>query len=284
MQLPHFRPSTPETRRAWLIETAQAAEAAGVYSLWVMDHFFQLGGWLGPAEDEMMEGYSLLNFISGVTEKMKLGLMVGGVIYRQPAVTVKLVSTLDVLSGGRAYFGIGAAWNDEECKALGLNFPSMKTRFALLEEQLQIAKQMFAGDTTAYNGKHNQLEWPVNNPQPLQKPHPPILIGGMGLTKTLRLVAQYGDACNFSGRRTAEQLQEAIDTLKRHCETLGRDYDTIEKTVLETIDRSQPYDARARAKALQAMGFAHIIYNVNGLYDGETMKVIGEMVKYVADF
>jgi alkanesulfonate monooxygenase SsuD/methylene tetrahydromethanopterin reductase-like flavin-dependent oxidoreductase (luciferase family) len=188
------------------------------------------------------------------------------------------VSTLDVLSGGRAYFGIGAAWNDEECKALGLNFPSMKTRFALLEEQLQIAKQMFAGDTTAYNGKHNQLEWPVNNPQPLQKPHPPILIGGMGLTKTLRLVAQYGDACNFSGRRTPEQLQEAIDTLKRHCETLGRDYGTIEKTVLETIDRSQPYDAPARAKELQAMGFAHIIYNVNGLYDGETLDVIGEAV------
>ena len=270
--------------RSWMKDTAQAAEEAGVYSMWVMDHFFQLGGWLGDAEARMLEGYSTLGFLAGVTERVKLGLMVGGVIYRQPAITVKTISTLDVLSGGRMYFGIGAAWYEYESKSLGLPFPTMKERFELLEEQLQIAKQMFAGDKTPYHGKHTQMAMPHNNPQPLQKPHPPILIGGMGPTKTLRMVAQYADACNFFGGRSDEDIVESLDVLKGHCNDLGRNYDEIEKTLLQTLKRNDPtFDPVARAKQARAWGFTHIIFNVDGLYDAATLDVIAETVAALKD-
>ena len=278
LQIPHFRPSTPENRRAWLNHLAQTIEEGGFYSLWVMDHFYQLGGWLGKPEDEMLEGYTTLGYLAGVTEKLRLGLMVGGVIYRYPALVVKMISTLDVLSGGRMYFGIGAAWYERECRGLGLPFPPTKVRFELLEEQLQIAHKMFAGDTTPYHGKHTQMEKPYNHPQPLQKPYPPILIGGMGPKKTLRFVAQYANACNFFGGSDEAHLKNSLEILRGHCEDLGRPYEEIEKTVLETINFTADPDPAARGKQLHSWGFDHIIFNIRGDYSQENLEFLVEKV------
>lgn len=279
MQIPHFRPSTPQTRRAWLKDTAQTLEAGGFYSVWVMDHFFQLGQWLGDPTTEMMEGYTTLGYLAGVTEKLRLGLMVGGVIYRYPAIVVKMISTLDVLSGGRMYFGIGAAWYEYESQSLGLPFPEKKVRFELLEEQLQIAHRMFSGDTSPFHGKHAHMEMPFNNPQPIQQPHPPILIGGMGPKKTLRYIAKYGDACNFFGRTGEDKLKESLDILRGHCEDVGRPYEEIEKTVLDTLDftNGKP-DAAARAAELKSWGFEHVIFNVLGDYSEENVRYLAEEI------
>lgn len=280
LQLPHFRPATGPTMRSWLIETVQAADKGGVDSLWFMDHFFQLGGWLGEPEDDMLEGYTALGFVAGVTERINMGLLVGGVIYRQPALVAKAISTLDVLSAGRAYLGIGAAWYEHESNSLGFPFPPLKERFERLEEALQIFQRMFADDdNSAFAGDHYQLAYPVNHPQPVSKPHPPILIGGMGPKKTLRMVAQYADACNFFAGRGMDLLQERLGVLQEHCVRLGRDYDEIEKTVLATIEN--PLDggietAENLAADLAKLGFQHVIYNVNGLYSPETMQALVE--------
>jgi F420-dependent oxidoreductase-like protein len=280
LQLPHFRPANAATMRSWLIDTARTADQGGFDSLWFMDHFFQLGGWLGKPEEDMLEGYTALGFVAGVTERIKLGLLVGGVIYRQPALVVKSISTLDVLSAGRAYLGIGAAWYELESKSLGFPFPSLKERFEWLEEGLQIFHRMFDdADNSAYAGTHNQLDYPVNHPQPLTKPHPPILIGGMGPKKTLRMVAQYADACNFFAGAGMERLEESLGVLQEHCVVLGRDYDEIEKTVLATVENPQEGGIAAAgelATDLQALGFEHVIFNVNGLYSPETMQALVE--------
>jgi len=280
LQIPQFRPSTPETMRAWLMDTVQTVDQGGFDSLWVMDHFFQLGSWLGQAETEMIEGYTTLGYFAGITQKVKIGLLVGGVIYRHPALVIKMVSTLDVLSGGRAYFGIGAAWYQHETESLGMRFPPTKERFEQLEEILQIAKHMWSGDTSPYEGKHFKLPYPVNSPQPLSKPHPPILIGGMGPKKTLRFVAKYGDACNFFGRSEMELLKERLEILKKHCEDLGRAYEEIEKTVLQTADfeGDSVQDIIGNGKSLQKLGFEHIIFNVKGAYTPEVMKLFTDEI------
>jgi F420-dependent oxidoreductase-like protein len=266
--------------RGWLIDTVQTVDQGGFDSLWVMDHFFQLGGWLGEPEKEMIEGYTTLGFFAGITEKVKIGLLVGGVIYRHPAIVIKAVSTLDALSGGRAYFGIGAAWNEHETTSLGMTFPPTKERFEQLEEILQIAKHMWSGNTSPYEGKHFELPYPVNNPQPLSQPHPPILIGGMGPKKTLRFVAQYGDACNFFGGHETELIKERLEILRGHCQDIGRPYEEIEKTILQTADfeEGNAQDVIARGVALQEMGFEHVIFNVKGLYTPETLKLFTDEI------
>lgn len=213
---------------------AQRAEHAGFYSLWVMDHFFQIG-FAGPPEMEMLEGWSALAFAAGRTNRIKLGTMVTGVTYRYPALLVKTATTLDVLSQGRAYFGIGAAWNEEEHKGLGVPFPPTSERFERLEETLQIALQMWSGEEKAFQGNHYQLERPLNSPQSYQRPHPPILIGGTGEKKTLRMVAQYGDGCNIFARLGKEAFLHKLDVLREHCQALGRPYEEIEKTTLDTV-------------------------------------------------
>ncbi len=278
LQVPHFRPSSPETRRDFFKDVAQMVESAGFESIWVMDHFFQLGFWMGEPETDMMEGYTTLGYLAGVTHKIKLGLMVGGVIYRHPAVVVKMISTLDVLSGGRMYFGIGAAWYEKETLSLGMHFPSVKERFERLEDVLGLAHHMFAGKTEPFEGRHVSASYPVNSPQPLQKPHPPILIGGMGPKKTLRMVAQYGDACNFFGGSDEDLLIERLDILKQHCEDLGRDYDEIEKTVLITVapDDDSEGDPVARAKTFSKMGFTHMICNIKPEYSEKSLKYMTE--------
>jgi len=216
-----------------LAEIGRAAEAAGYSSVWVMDHFFQIPV-IGPAEAEMLEGYTTLGYLAANTSRVRLGTMVTGVTYRHPGILVKQVTTLDVLSGGRAFLGIGAAWFEREHRGLGVPFPPLKERFERLEETLQIALQMWSADTGPYEGKHYQLAETLNSPQPLSRPHPPILIGGGGERRTLRLVARYADACNFFGDPAT--ARHKLEVLRQHCVEVGRDYDEIEKTVLWPID------------------------------------------------
>jgi F420-dependent oxidoreductase-like protein len=208
-----------------LATMARDAERAGFSRLSVMDHFWQvkLGG---PPEREMLEAYTTLGFLAAHTQTIKLYTLVTGVIYREPALLAKAVTTLDVLSNGRAILGIGAAWNADESAGLGFNFPKASERFERLEEALQIILQMWSDDDSPYHGKHFQLDRTLNSPQPVTRPRPTILIGGMGEKRTLRLVAQYGDACHLVGSEIARKLE----VLRRHCEDLGRDYDSIEKT------------------------------------------------------
>ena len=222
----------PPALRSRLGQVARGAEDAGVDRLSVMDHVWQIGP-LGPPEHEMLEAYTALGFLAGVTERVKLLAVVTAVVYRDPGLLAKEVTTLDVLSGGRAMLGIGAAWNEEESRGLGLFFPPLAERFERLEEALRICQQMWSDDDGPFEGKHYHLARTLNSPQPLARPHPPILIGGGGERKTLRLVARYADACNLFD---TPDLAHKLDVLRQHCAAEGRDYDTIEKTVQVRFD------------------------------------------------
>lgn len=288
LQVPNFTwPGGPAGIRNKLAEIAAAADEAGFASLWVMDHFFQIGGrnlqsGLGPAEDEMLEGYSVLSYLAGITKNVKLGTMVTGVIYRYPGIMVKTVTTLDILSGGRAYLGIGAAWNERESLGLGIPFPPVAERFERLEEALQIVQQMWSGKRAPYRGKHYQLAETLNSPQPLSKPHPPILIGGSGEKKTLRLVAQYADACNLFAGTDIEALRHKLDVLKQHCERLGRDYATIEKTTLGTAwlapGHMSAADVVAQCRTLSGIGIQHAIFNMPNVHEIAPLKTFGKEI------
>jgi F420-dependent oxidoreductase-like protein len=286
LQVPNFTWSTDQGQLGDTFGLiAQRAERAGLASFWVMDHFFQIM-MVGPAEHEMLEGYSALAFAAGRTNQIKLGTMVTGITYRYPALLVKTVTTLDVLSHGRAYFGIGAAWNEEEHIGLGVPFPPVAERFERLEEALQIAQQMWAGDEKPYQGKHYQLGRPLNVPASVQKPHPPILIGGGGERKTLRLVAQYGDACNLSMRLGKDEVQRKLEVLRDHCQTIGRPYTEIEKTTLSTIhitrdgrDNSMtPTAVIAYLRELAAMGVDQAIVNMPNVADLEPFDLLANEI------
>jgi F420-dependent oxidoreductase-like protein len=234
LQIPYFTwPGGPPELGSRLAEVVRTADDVGMSSIWVMDHFFQIPG-LGIAELDMLEAYTTLGFIAGHTSRARIGTMVTGVTYRHPAILVKQVTTLDVLSGGRAWMGIGAAWFEREHLGLGVPFPRVSERFERLEETIQIALQMWSEDNGPYRGKHYQLAETLNSPQPLTRPHPPILIGGSGEKKTLKLVARYADACNLFGDPAT--VRHKLDVLRRHCEAEGRNYDEIEKTVLLSFD------------------------------------------------
>ncbi len=288
LQVPSFTwPSGPAGIHNQLADIARAADDAGFASLWVMDHFFQIGGpdrggFLGPAEDLMLEGYTTLGFLAGFTQKVRLGTLVTGVVYRHPGILVKTDTTLDVLSGGRAYFGVGAAWNERESRGLGVPFPPIKERFERLEETLQIANQMWSTNNGPFNGKHFQLAETLCSPQPISKPHPPILIGGMGEKKTLRLVAQYGDACNFFTRVGTDQLRARLDTLKRHCDDLGRDYGTIEKTALSTAElmpgKQTSKDVIEHCRSLAAIGMQHVIFNMPNVHEPAPLQIFAKEI------
>jgi F420-dependent oxidoreductase-like protein len=214
---------------------ARDADQAGLDSLWVMDHFFQIEH-IGPAEEPMLEGYATLAFAAGITQRITLGTLVTGVTYRHPGILVKTVSTLDVLSGGRAWLGIGSGHYEQETRGLGIPFPPQKERFEMLEETIQIALRMWSGergDERPFEGKHHRLERPLNLPQSLSRPHPPIMIAGDGERKTLRLVARYADACSL---RPGSEVPKKLDVLRRHCEAEGRDYEEIEKTCAFAFD------------------------------------------------
>jgi len=215
-----------------LKRVAQTADEAGFAKLSVMDHVWQIGH-IGPPELDMLEAYTTLGYLAAHTARINLLAWVTAVVYREPGLVAKQVTTLDVLSGGRAWLGIGAAWNADEARGLGLFFPSTAERFERLEEALQICLQMWSDDDSAYEGKHYQLARTLNSPQSLRRPHPPILIGGGGEKKTLRLVAKYADACNLFA---TPELEHKLDVLRQHCADVGRDYDEIEKTVMGPLD------------------------------------------------
>ena len=288
LQIPNFTfPEGPKELGSTLAEIARTADDAGFSSIWVMDHFFQIGSrdrsmGLGPAEDEMLEGYSTLSYLAGITKKVTLGTLVSGVVYRHPGVLVKTVTTLDVLSGGRAYLGIGAAWNEREARGLGVPFPPVKERFERLEETLQIAKQMWSDNNGAYTGKHFQLAETLCNPQPLSQPHPPILIGGSGEKKTLQLVAKYADACNLFARMGTEVVRSKLDILKKHCEEVGRDYAEIEKTTLSTVhlapDKMNAKNVIEECQALAGLGVTHAIFNMPNVHEIKPLEIFGREI------
>ncbi len=234
LQVPSFTWGADRPIGPTLGAIGHRAEEAGFDSFWVMDHFFQIRG-VGAPEEPMLEGYSALSFVAGQTSKIKLGTMVTGVTYRYPGILVKTVTTLDVLSGGRAYLGIGAAWNEQEHLGLGVPFPPLKERFERLEETLQIAHQMWSGEEAPYDGKYYHLERTLNSPQAITKPHPPILIGGTGEQKTLRFVAKYADGCNLFARMGEDVLRHKLNVLREHCERENRPYEEIEKTSLDHV-------------------------------------------------
>lgn len=257
LQIPWFSwPGSPGNDRQMLADIARAAEDAGFSSLWVMDHFFQLP-MIGDAELDMLEGYTTLAYIAAVTERISLGTLVTGVTYRHPGVLVKQVTTLDVLSGGRAWLGIGAAWFEREHEGLGVPFPPMAERFERLEEAVQIALQMWSGDDGGFKGKHYTLSETICSPQPAQQPRPPIMIGGGGERKTLRLVARYADACNVAGN--AQEIAHKFDVLRRHCDDVGRDYDEIERTVMTIAPPGEA--AIDPVRTLIDAGAQHVIFS-----------------------
>ncbi|SCF04590.1 probable F420-dependent oxidoreductase, Rv1855c family [Micromonospora matsumotoense] len=223
-------PADPAAIAPTLIETATIAEEAGVASFTVMDHYFQMEA-MAPAEEPMLEAYTTLGFVAARTSRMTLGVLVTGVMYRYPGLLAKIVTTLDVLSGGRARLGIGASWYEREQHGLGVPVVPVAERFERLEETLRICRQMWSDDNGPFEGRHYRLAETLNSPQPLRRPHPPIMIGGSGEKKTLLLVARYADACNLFGSSPAE-VAHKLDVLRGHCAAEGRDYDAIDKTVL----------------------------------------------------
>ena len=230
-------PGGAEALGPTLAAVARTADAGGVTTLTLMDHYFQMEILGGPPEP-MLEGYTSLGFVAGQTSRLELGLLVTGVTYRHPGLLAKIVTTLDVLSGGRAMFGIGAAWYEREHRGLGVPYPPTRERFERLEETLQIVKQAWNGGGS-FEGRHYRLEELTLVPQPVRPGGPRVMIGGSGERRTLRLVARYGDACNLFGV-APEEVQHKLDVLRRHCDEVGRDYDEIAKTVIAS--RTRPLD------------------------------------------
>jgi F420-dependent oxidoreductase-like protein len=280
-------PGGPAAMGQTLASIARRLEGAGFYSMSVMDHYFQIGD--RPVEWDMNEAYTTLGFVAGATERLRLGTIVTGVTYREPGFLVKQQTTLDVLSGGRSWFGIGAAWAEREHKGLGFAFPPVAERFRRLEETLQIAKQMWSGEVKPYQGRYYQLAETLCSPPPLQRPHPPIMVGGGGEQKTLKLVARYADACNIGGN--AETIRHKLDVLREHCRAEGRDYDAIEKTTNTnmhvTRDGSNgsetPAQLIARLRELRELGMTWVSGRIPNAHEEGAIELLGrEVVPAVA--
>jgi F420-dependent oxidoreductase-like protein len=289
LQIPRFTwPDAPDSIRDTLSDIAAAAEDAGFASMWVMDHYFQIRG-VGDPDEPMLEAYTTLGHLAALTEAVQLGALVTGVIYREPALLVKEVTTLDVLSGGRAYFGIGAAWFEREALGLGVRFPPVAERFERLEEALQITHQMWSDDDGPFHGQHYRLEETLCRPEPLQQPHPPIMIGGMGERKTLRLVAKYADACNLFARSGLDVLKHKLEVLRAHCDAVGRPYGDIEKTTLGTVHLAEgemsPQSVVDWCGSLAEIGIDHAIFNMPNVHEIRPIETFGEeIVPAVAGF
>ncbi|HYK26557.1 MAG TPA: LLM class F420-dependent oxidoreductase [Streptosporangiaceae bacterium] len=285
LQIPDFDGAGGASRLGGqLAAVARTADEAGFDSIGVMDHFFQIG-MIGPPDHDMLEAYTTLGYLAGCTTRARLLTLVTGVVYRHPGILAKIVTTLDVLSGGRAWLGIGAAWNEEEARGLGVPFPPIAERFERLEEALQICMQMWRGDQTPYAGKHYQLERPLNMPPAVSAPHPPIMIGGSGERKTLRLVARYAQACNlFPGPDMARKL----DVLRAHCDAEGRDYDEIEKTCIFRFDVGERGERVAELTdqlgKLAELGISMAIGGVANVWRIAPLEVMGsEVIPAVAN-
>jgi len=284
LQIPDFTtPDGPPRLGADLATVARTADEAGFEYIAVMDHFFQIRG-VGPAERAMLEAYTTLGYLAACTSRAKLLTLVTGAVYRNPGVLAKIVTTLDVLSGGRAWLGIGAAWNEEESRGLGIPFPPVAERFERLEETLQICLQMWNGDESPYRGRHYQLDRTLNSPQSLTRPHPPIMIGGGGEKKTLRFVARYADACNLF---PSPDLPRKLDVLREHCEAEGRDYDEITKTCYFIFDVGEKGEKTGevidRLGRMAELGFEVAIGAVANVWQVTPLEVIAaEVIPAVA--
>ena len=285
-------PGAPGSIAPTFARLARHSDEVGLASLWVMDHFFQIS-MIGPPELDMLEGYSALAYAAGLTERIELGTMVTGVTYRHPGVLAKTVTTLDVLSGGRAVLGIGAAWNEEEHAGLGIPYPPVSERFERLEETLRICRQMFDGNEAPVEGRHYRLARPLNQPAPLHRI--PILVGGGGEKKTLRLVAQYADACNIFDMGP-DGVRAKYDVLAEHCAAVGRAPATIERTVLSTFaigaaggrhESGMPYSSVDqlvdRYGALAAIGTDTVIAGIGNNTDDAAYDLVAELVRQLAE-
>lgn len=285
-----------------LREVARRAESYGFDSFWVMDHFHQIRN-VGEVPEPMLEGWTTQSVVAGLTSRIKLGTLVTGIVYRHPSVLAKVGATFDVLSKGRLYMGIGAAWNVDEATAYGIPFPSVKERMDRLEESVQIIKKMWTEENATFNGKFYQLRNAYCNPKPIQKPHPPIMIGGSGERRTLKIVAKYGDACNIFG--SVETVRKKLDVLRRHCHSVGKDYDSIVKSKLGHVvihkDKEKvaqatkgmseerrrefaiygtPEEVRRQVEAFRDAGLDYLIVNLEPRRDLEALELFGgEVVK-----
>ena len=287
IQIPSFTwPGGPEAIGPTLARVARQADDVGFDSIWVMDHFFQIRA-VGKIDEPMLEGWTTLGFLAANTSRARLGLMVGGVHYRYPGLWVKAATTLDVLSGGRAWLGIGAAWNEEESRALGFPFPPLGERFELLEETLQVAHAMFEGERGsegAFVGRHTRAERLLNSPQSLSRPRVPIMVGGGGERKTLRLVAQYADACNVFG--SPEGIARKYRILAEHCEAVGRDPREIEHSTLQSVRlpgtsgtrTERPDEFVDRCAELSDAGAEHVVVDVHGVHDPTVLETFGTSI------
>ncbi len=269
-----------------LARIVRTADEAGFDSIWVMDHLFQIRS-VGEVEEPMLEGMTALGFMAAHSSRARLGLMVGGVPYRQPGLWIKATTTLDVLSGGRAWFGIGAAWNVAEARALGMPFPELPERFGLLADTLQLAHLAFQGERGSdmpFKGRRITADRVLNSPQSLSRPRVPILVGGGGERTTLRLVARYADACNVFG--APDVLRHKYAVLRRHCQEVGRDYDEIERTNLSSISitpdgarsSSTPAELVDKLAARAEAGSQHAIMAIRGVSDVSKLELIGSAV------
>jgi F420-dependent oxidoreductase-like protein len=286
LQIPSFTwPGGPEAIGPTLARIARDADDAGFDSIWVMDHFFQIRA-VGCVEEPMLEGWTTLGFLAANTARARLGLMVGGVHYRAPGLWAKAATTLDVLSGGRAWLGIGAAWNEDESRGLGFDFPPLGERFERLEDTLRLVHEMWRGEhgsDAPFEGRHTRAARLLNSPQAITRPHPPVMIGGGGERKTLRLVAQYGDACNVFGGPTA--IHHKYEVLREHCAAVGRDPDEIERSTLQAVrldlgdgNGESPAQVVDRFGELSDAGAQHVVFSVRDDSDPRVMEILARDV------
>jgi F420-dependent oxidoreductase-like protein len=294
----HSWPDGPGSIGPRVSRIVRQADQAGIDTLWAMDHLFQIP-LNGPATDPLLESYALLGFVGGHTERIRVGALVTGVSYRHPGLLIKSLTALDVLTQGRVWLGIGAAWHEEEARAFGLPFPGRTERFERLEETLQIAHKMWAGDSSPFGGVHHRLEHPYNNPNSHQRPHPPILVGGSGERKTLRLVAQYADACNLfdipegvevAGIRGGHgTLRHKLEVLRGHCEDVGRPYEDIEKTIVSSFaiapngkgDEKGASEILDHFGGLAGVGLEHVIFEPSHPWEEESLELIASILPEV---
>jgi F420-dependent oxidoreductase-like protein len=277
-------PGGPTALGPSLERIAHGADAGGLDTVWLSDHLIQAAPGSTP-DSEMLEAYTALGFLAGRTRRVRLGTMVSAATYRPPAVLIKAVTTLDVLSGGRAWLGIGAGYQQEEAQALGLPLPPVAERFERLEETLRLALQMWSGDPSPFHGRHYTLERPVHSPRPITRPHPLILIGGAGERKTLRLVARYGDACNlFDIPDGGATVRHKLEVLARHCEELGRPYEDIEKTLSTRLNPDEAADEFAeRCVHLARLGIDHVVVITAGPWTEGAVETLAAAVPAVRD-
>jgi F420-dependent oxidoreductase-like protein len=275
-------PGAPRSIAPTLVETARTADVAGVFELSVMDHWFQMDR-MAPAEDPMLEGYTTLGFLAAHTETVLLSLLVTGVTYRHPGLLAKIVATLDVLSGGRAQLGIGAAWYEREHAGLGVPFPPVAERFERLDETLRICRQMWSDDNGPFEGRHYRLAETICEPRPIQQPRPRVLVGGSGGPKMLRLVARYAEACNLFAAGP-DDIAGKLEALRRRCEAEGRDPDTIDKTILFMGDPFGDVDGFVATMARYAgVGIDTVVLMPHGDPVAYTRRVGDEIIPRVTD-